>query len=211
MDKKQKRKANPFIAAGAVLLLAALALYVYNALDSRRAGQAADALLDGVQAQIEARTESAAGEATEAEAEAAEATPVPEMPVIELDGNEYIGYISVPSQGIELPVMSDWSYDRLKIAPCRQFGSYYTDDLVIAAHNFDTHFGRLKYLSSGDSVVFTDAAGGVHSYAVTRLETVQPDDVSAVQNSGHDLVLYTCTLGGKTRVTVFCDREDAES
>ena len=39
------------------------------------------------------------------EAEAAEATPVPEMPVIELDGNEYIGYISVPSQGIELPVM----------------------------------------------------------------------------------------------------------
>ena len=68
MDKKQKRKANPFIAAGAVLLLAALALYVYNALDSRRAGQAADALLDGVQAQIEARTESAAGEAPEAEA-----------------------------------------------------------------------------------------------------------------------------------------------
>ena len=61
MDKKQKRKANPFITAGAVLLLAALALYVYNALDSRRAGQAADALLDGVQAQIEARTESAAG------------------------------------------------------------------------------------------------------------------------------------------------------
>lgn len=209
MDKKQKRKANPFIAAGAVLLLAALALYVYNALDSRRAGQAADALLDGVQAQIEARTESAASEAPGAEA--AEATPVPEMPVIKLDGNEYIGYISVPSQGIELPVMSDWSYDRLKIAPCRQFGSYYTDDLVIAAHNFDTHFGRLKYLSSGDSVVFTDAAGGVHSYAVTRLETVQPDDVSAVQNSGHDLVLYTCTLGGKTRVTVFCDREDAES
>ncbi len=209
MDKKQKRKVNPFITAGAVLLLAALALYVYNAIDSRRAGQAADALLDGVQAQIEARTESAAGEAPEAEA--AEATPVPEMPVIELDGNEYIGYISVPSQGIELPVMSDWSYDRLKIAPCRQFGSYYTDDLVIAAHNFDTHFGRLKYLSPGDSVVFTDAAGGVHSYAVTRLETVQPDDVSAVQNSGHDLVLYTCTLGGKPRVTVFCDREDAES
>ena len=78
MDKKQKRKVNPFITAGAVLLLAALALYVYNALDSRRAGQAADALLDGVQAQIEARTESAAGEAPEAEA--AEATPVPEMP-----------------------------------------------------------------------------------------------------------------------------------
>lgn len=69
MDKKQKRKVNPFITAGAVLLLAALALYVYNAIDSRRAGQAADALLDGVQAQIEARTESAAGEAPEAEAQ----------------------------------------------------------------------------------------------------------------------------------------------
>jgi len=32
--------------------------------------------------------------------------------------------------------------------------------------------------------------------------------VEAVEHSGHDLVLYTCTYGGKTRIVVFCDRSN---
>ena len=46
----------------------------------------------------------------------------------------------------------------------------------------------------------------MNTYAVSKNETLQPTEVDAVQNSGYDLVLYTCTLGGRTRVTVFCDR-----
>ena len=49
--------------------------------------------------------------------------------MVEIDGNEYVGEISIPAIGIDLPVMSEWSYPRLKIAPCRQFGSSRTDDL----------------------------------------------------------------------------------
>ena len=48
--------------------------------------------------------------------------------------------------------------------------------------------------------------GIVSTYCVEKLETLSPDAVDAVLNSGYDLVLYTCTKGGKTRVTVFCDR-----
>ena len=48
--------------------------------------------------------------------------------------------------------------------------------------------------------------GIVNTYAVSKCVTLQPTEVDAVQNSGYDLVLYTCTLGGRTRVTVFCDR-----
>ena len=40
------------------------------------------------------------------------------------------------------------------------------------------------------------------------IDTLAPDEVEAVQNSGYDLVLYTCTYGGKTRVTVFCNRQE---
>ena len=50
--------------------------------------------------------------------------------------------------------------------------------------------------------------GIVNTYSIRRIETLNPDAVDAVQNSGNDLVLYTCTKGGKTRVTVFCDRTD---
>ena len=103
--------------------------------------------------------------------------------------------------------MAQWDYDRLKIAPCRQFGSSRTDDLVIAAHNYQNHFGRLKELSRGDTVVFTDMESIVNAYSVEKVETLAPTEIDAVQKSGYDLVLYTCTIGGKTRVAVFCNRE----
>ena len=47
-----------------------------------------------------------------------------------------------------------------------------------------------------------------NKYEVILIDTLAPDEVEAVQNSGYDLVQYTCTYGGKTRVTVFCNRMD---
>ena len=126
--------------------------------------------------------------------------------MVVLDGYEYVGYVEIPALGLKLPVMSEWDYTRLKVAPCRQLGSSRTDDLVIAAHNYENHFGRLKKLSEGDTVIFTDMEGVVNTYSVKKIETLNPNEVDAVQNSGYALVLYTCTKGGKTRVTVFCDR-----
>ena len=108
--------------------------------------------------------------------------------------------------GIDLPVMSEWSYPRLKTAPCRQFGSSRTDDLVIAAHNYESHFGKLTSLTAGDDVAFTDMDGSVNEYVVNKAEVLDPHSVEEVEHSGYALVLYTCTYGGKTRVTVFCDR-----
>ena len=190
---------------GAVLLLAALSLFLRNRQEDAQAAASVEALLPQIHAQI-AAAEAAAETAAE---DAAPPDPFdPTMTEIVIDGYAYIGYLSVPSLGLELPVMSAWDETRLKIAPCRQFGSTRTDDLVIAAHNFESHFGRLKELTGGETVIFTDMDGVVSTYSVTRLETLNPNSVEAVQNSGHDLVLYTCTKGGKTRVTVFCDRVD---
>ena len=53
--------------------------------------------------------------------------------------------------------------------------------------------------------------GIVSTYCVEKLETLSPDAIDTVLNSGYDLVLYTCTKGGQTRVTVFCNRETAIS
>ena len=63
-----------------------------------------------------------------------------------------------------------------------------------------------KKLSKGDTVIFTDMEGIVNTYFVEKLETLGPDAVDTVLNSSYDLVLYTCTKGGRTRVTVFCNR-----
>lgn len=183
---------------GVVLLLAAGGLYGYNRYEDAHAGAEAQTVVADLQQKV--------SETADTGAEADSDPLDPELPVVEIDGNEYVGEISIPAIGIDLPVMSEWSYPRLKIAPCRQFGSSRTDDLVIAAHNYESHFGKLSSLSAGDSVIFTDMDGIENQYVVSKIEVLDPHSVEEVEHSGYALVLYTCTYGGKTRVTVFCDR-----
>lgn len=202
------KKGIAVIALGAVLILSALLLFLHNRREDIRAGEEAENLVQRVEAVIQEKPTAETFGPEDPTEDVMETVPG-DMPITVLDGYGYIGYLEIPSQWLKLPVMSEWDYDRLQIAPCRQYGSTYTDDLVIAAHNFGNHFGRLKNLVEGDIVTFTDMDGVVNTYSVTALSTVAPDNVEAVIASGHDLVLYTCTKGGKTRVTAFCDRTDS--
>ena len=171
-----------FVIMGAVLIILALLLFMYNKMEDRRAGQHAEVLVDDIHAVI--HTEPVTEETTEPEPE--ETLP-PELPVEIIDGYGYVGI--------------------LKIAPCRHVGSSRTDDLVISAHNYASHFGKLKTLEIGAEVIFTDMDGIVNRYVLERgPETLAPTAVDEVLNSGYDLVLYTCTPGGATRVVAFFNR-----
>lgn len=190
----KKKTGIIFVAVGVMLTASALLLMFYNEAEDREALKAAEEALGAVMEVIDEVKE--------------EVIPDPVMPVVEIDGYGYIGYLDIEKIDLSLPVMNVWSYTRLKKAPCRHFGSSRTDDLVIAAHNYKAFFRRLKELEKGDEVVFTDMDGIVVRYEVIKKETISPEDVEAVQKSGHDLVLYTCTPGAGSRVAVFCDRTE---
>lgn len=183
-------------------MLSALLLFLSNRREDERAGQEAEEILQEVRTAIAARENA---EETERPEESEEAV----APTVELDGELYIGVLTIPDLNLELPVMADWDYERLKRAPCRQFGAAESDDLVIAAHNYKRHFGALAHLQMDAAVSFTGVDGGVIAYRVARVASIDPKDVDAVQYSGYDLVLYTCTYGGSDRVAVFCDREES--
>ena len=130
------------------------------------------------------------------------------MPTINIDGNEYIGVLDIPALGIRLPVMGDWSYPKLRTAPCRYIGSVYDDDLVICGHNYQRHFGGLKNLTAGDTVMFTDEGGNVSSYTVTEVVQLSGTALGEMKAGDWDLTLFTCTVGGQLRVTVRCMRSE---
>jgi len=123
-----------------------------------------------------------------------------------LSAKDYAGILSMPTLNVTLPVLADWSYEKLKAAPCRQFGSTAEDDLVIAAHNYRQHFGKLGLLNVGDAVQMTDMDGTVNEYVVKKVGTLAETAVEEVQDSGYALVLYTCTYSGSERIVVFCGR-----
>lgn len=129
-----------------------------------------------------------------------------EMKVVNIDGDDYIATIKIPILDLELPVMSDWDYKKMKKSPCRYYGSIFTNDLVIAAHSYDDVFGRIKYLNTDDILILTDMNNNEYIYKVEMVEILEPDDVKEMIESQFDLTLYTCTKGGLNRVTVRLNR-----
>lgn len=185
---------------GLLLLAAALFLAGYNIWDEHRAEGSAQQVLD----QLVSETPQPEPLAPEEPTPEYILHPEMDMPTVEVDGNRYIGRVTIPALGLELPVMSQWSYPNLKIAPCRYQGSAYTGDLIIAGHNYRTHFGPLKNLGVGDTVLFTDADGNQFRYTVAQVENLAKTAVEEMAAGDWDLTLFTCTLGGQTRVTVRC-------
>ena len=195
------------------MILGALGLTGYNLWDANRAREAAEQITDQL---IDKIDESVKDEETAAPY----VDPNTPMPVEVIDGYEYIGILEIPSEDLSLPVMNEWDYTRLKISPCRFTGSYYSDDLVICAHNYDKHLGRLLNIDLGVDVYFTNVEGLTIHYIVTNRETVEPTDVERmIENTGNsetslldwDMTLFTCNLGGQTRCAVRCSRvEDAQ-
>lgn len=201
------------IAIGALLVICAIALTLYNVFENNKVQAESEGIVSQLAEQISAgtvQTQIPAG--TKAE----EATELPyylldpdlEMPTQKIDGNDYIGVVSISALGVTLPVISEYSESALKTAPCRYFGTAYQNNLVIAAHNYRAHFGRLSKLSPGDEVVFTDIDGNVFVYEVVETEILPPNAVEEVTCGEWDLTLFTCTYGGAQRITVRCDLKD---
>ena len=190
----RRKIAIAFMLIGVVFIGFAMGLLIYNNYESRKAQESSDVLMESIRLSI-----------VEAEYEEEITDPFDEeMKIKEIDGYGYIGYLSIPALQLDLPVMSEWDYGRLKISPCRYYGSTKTDNLVIAAHNYRFHFGYLGHLKPGDTVVFTDMESEKHVYQVTSVEQLMPTDVDKVKDTGDDLILYTCTYGGAKRITVRC-------
>lgn len=181
---------------GAVLVVAALSLFLWNRYEDRQAEQSAGQMMEQVTEAIARNEDDFVPDPYD-----------PEMTVVNIDGYGYIGYISMPTLNLNLPVMSEWDYTRLKISPCRYTGSTKTDNLVVAAHNYHRHFGGIKNLKSGDQVYFTDMDGVMTSYIVAEVDILGPTAVEEMTAGEFDLTLFTCTYGGQSRVTVRCVRK----
>ncbi len=192
------------ISLGAVLILSALLLFVYNQWEDQKAGESAEKMLADVQTAITQQIESSPAQPEKEESAEREETEPEETKISMINGYNYIGVLNLPTLNLELPVLSDCDEALLKVAPCRDFGDLATDDLVIAAHNYRRHFGRLSQLSYGDQVTFTDMDGNVHVYQVAEISMIAPTDVSLVADSAYELVLYTCDYTNQNRIMVGC-------
>lgn len=205
---------------GLLLMAAALYLGVQNVQDGLRAGEAAHEAVVSLQEELPQRELRPASKRKIYQPELfqyfnpeqipKETTPeepviIPAMATTVEKGYEYIGVLTVPSLDLTLPIMAQWDYDRLQIAPCVYTGSYYTNDLVICGHNYATHFSPLRTIPLGAEIYLTAVDGYVYRYLVDNVETVAPTEIDRmITGTDWDLTLFTCHIGGQTRCAIRC-------
>ena len=186
---KKKNKGVVFLLLSCMLLLVAGGWYIYNIVEDHSAGQKSAEILKKMNDLYDSPTQ--VDESTA---------------VILIDGEAFCGRVKIPKLNIELPIYDEWNYTKLKTAPCRYAGGITTNNMIIAAHNYKSHFGSLGDLEFGDEIQFIDAYRKVHLYQVCEITTLGGTAVSDMQSGGWDFTLFTCTKGGEQRVTVRCKR-----
>ena len=199
-----------FVAAGLILLGCAGALTLSNVHRQEEAGAASAQVLAEFREKVETQNKTLSADAQPKAEQVVPAAMTDEQigvkAAVQIDGEVYIGAVQIPSLELQLPVIGDWSYDNLEIAPCRYAGSVNSDDLVICGHNYNTHFGRLPELKIGDEIDFYTADGRLIRYAVGEIETLEPEDVEYMTDGEWPLTLFTCTWGGQSRIAVRCEK-----
>lgn len=186
-----------FTRIGIIFIALALALTIFNIVDSNRAKRNSDNIIQQFLAKQSELKDALDKEFYMQHSDIS-------VPFIEIDGIRYIGIINIPAYGLELPVASETSESLLRLSPCRYDGTVYNKDLIIAGHNYMSHFNNIKNLRTGDEVYFTDAGGNTFYYQVLSIEEINGRDVESMYEGQWDMSLFTCTTSGKSRFTLRC-------
>ena len=197
IERINMSKGKILVIIGVFLILISLTMTVYNKYEDLKAGKDANETLNIIKDEITSQKHVVDTLPTD---------EVREMKTININGDEFIGTITIPSINLELPVLSKFSNSNLKKAPCRYYGNLFTNDLIICAHAYETFFANLNKLKQNDLIIFTDVDGNIYTYEVLEVEVLKETDVEKMVNNEFDLTLYTCTYDNTGRITVRCNR-----
>ena len=202
MNSRQKR-GLVLLAVGAVLVLCGLGMHLAQRQEDIAAGQTAAVLLQ----QLEVKLPPVDDAVTESEQpESEHHTPAdPVLPERKYMGYTLLGSIHVPSVGVRLPILDQWSEEMLKVAPCRYAGSISGGNMIIMGHNYKSHFSSLHGVKIGAEVEFENTIGRVFRYRVAAIEYLHRTEGEKLPSSEYPLTIFTCTPGGLERIVVRCE------
>ena len=202
MNKRQKRGCI-LVLIGLVMVFAAMVIHLTQEKQDTLAGETAQVLLQQLQLN-KVSVDVPMDVENQIEQEMVEDAPeLTDMPGKDYLGYSMIGSLRVPSVGIELPILSSWSYELLNVAPCRYTGSIPEGNMILMGHNYKSHFTPLRDVVVGAEIEFEDVDGIVYRYAVAEIVQLHKTEGELLPSS-YPLTLFTCTPGGQNRAVVRC-------
>ncbi len=112
------------------------------------------------------------------------------MPVLEINGADYVAILEIPAFGITLPVADNWSSMNLSRSPARFSGSVSGKPLVVGGADYPRQLDFCDEIAHGDIVIITDMTGAQFSYSVSRIDRASRAEAQWLQNDAYDLTLF---------------------
>lgn len=126
------------------------------------------------------------------------------MPILQIDGVDYVALLEIPSFDVTLPVADKWQSDRLFRSPARFYGSAYADTLVIGGKDDSYQFSFCDKLDVGTVITVTDMTGTQFSYTVCRVDRSQNAESDWLADKDFDLTLFCRDTYSMEYVAVRC-------
>ena len=131
----------------------------------------------------------------------------PAMPVLELEGRDYIALIDVPGYGCSLPVGSQWNKNMTRQYPCRFWGSVNDNTLVIGGSDQHGQFTFLDTIDLGAGITVTDMSGCEFHYCVTRVDRSKQAQSQWLCREEYDLTVFARSSTSLEYIAVRCNME----
>lgn len=196
--KNVKRKKLPtvLVAIGSILVIGSAALLIGTQLAGSRAGERAQAFADKIQSLMPETSQGVWEERTDTE-----------MPVAEVDGENFIGLIEVPVYNVRLPVCSGWDKTKVSSYPCRYMGSVYDGTLIIGGNDHQAQLAFADQIDIGVPVYVTDMEGKVYMYSVSMVERAQDASTDVLVSENADLTIFVRDTYALDYIIVRCKAE----
>jgi len=125
------------------------------------------------------------------------------MPVLEINGIDYVAMLEIPAHGVTLPVADTWT-DKLYDSPARFCGSSYDNSLVIGGGDYSHQFSFCDKIDNGTIVTVTDMTGAQFTYSVARVDRSKDASGSWLANEDYDLTLFCRDVYSMEYIAVRC-------
>lgn len=126
------------------------------------------------------------------------------MPVLEIDGADYVAMVDVPAFGITLPVADQWDSDKLYRSPARFFGSAYNGTLIVGGVDNSRQFGFSDKIEHGATVIVTDQTGAQFTYTVYRVDRAKHAETQWLMSADCDLTLFCYDVYSMEYIAIRC-------
>lgn len=188
-----KKLHNLFFLLGFLLMAASLCLLLFTQFRTSRAEKACADTFSKIEALLPAPMAGLAGEYAN-----------PEMPVLQIDGQDYACLLEVPGYGIKLPVANQWDRRDVFSHPCRFFGSAYDDTLIIGGADQAGQFDFLSRLDIGECIRITDMTGTEFRYEVARIDRSSSAAYEVLASEAYGLTLFVRSSHFREYILVRC-------